>query len=135
MGQVGVAVEKCKDLTRAISTVESLIEFHSSNKGTPRIRVRREVGETMRDHTDRMATNHPNRLPRRKQGPASPLEKEKGPLKCFLCEGPHMAKECLTMAKLATLIKADEEQEETRLGSLWILSSIQKKKPKTKGMM
>ncbi|PKI61277.1 hypothetical protein CRG98_018341 [Punica granatum] len=78
-----------QDLHKAMSTAESLVEFHSSSKSD---------------------------------------SKEKGKPK---------ARECPTKAKLAALVKADEEkEEETRLGSLRILSSITTRKAnRSKGLM
>lgn len=46
-----------------------------------------------------------------------------------------MARGRPTKAKLSALVKEDKEQEETWLGSLWSLGSIQKKEHKGKGMM
>ncbi|PKI43756.1 hypothetical protein CRG98_035862, partial [Punica granatum] len=72
-----------------------------------------------------------------KAGSSKPKGKDERMLECFLCDGPHMAQECPTKAKLAALVKADEDkEEETRLGSLRILSSITTRKAnRSKGLM
>ncbi|PKI40024.1 hypothetical protein CRG98_039594 [Punica granatum] len=72
-----------------------------------------------------------------KAGLSKPKGKDERILKCFLCDGPHMARECPTKAKLAVLVKADEDkEEETRLGSLRTLSSITTRKAnRSKGLM
>lgn len=47
-----------------------------------------------------------------------------------------MVRDFPTKVKLATLVRAnEEEEEEMQLGSLLVLSSFQKKEHKTKGMM
>lgn len=62
------------------------------------------------------------------------------PMNCFLCKGPHFARDWSIWEKRASLITLDnieekELQEETRLGALWSLSSIQNWKAKKKGLM
>ncbi|PKI73202.1 hypothetical protein CRG98_006400 [Punica granatum] len=97
-----------QDLHKAMSTTESLVDFRSSNK-SHRSDGGKSAKPTFKD----------------KVGSSKPKGKDEWTLKCFLCDGPHMAWECPTKTKLAALMKADEEkEEETRLGSLCSLSSI-----------
>ncbi|PKI58978.1 hypothetical protein CRG98_020623 [Punica granatum] len=76
-------------------------------------------------------------IPLVKAGSSKPKGKDERMLKCFLCDGLHMARECPTKAKLVALVKADKEkEEETRLGSLGIFSSITTRKAnRSKGLM
>lgn len=54
----------------------------------------------------------------------------KTPLKCFLCDGPHMARECPKRNKLSALTEERDEQgrqQENKMGSLQILNAIKAK--------
>ncbi|PKI56555.1 hypothetical protein CRG98_023081 [Punica granatum] len=64
-------------------------------------------------------------------------EKEKGQLKCFLCDGLFLARECSKRGKLVSLFRDDKEEKEegTQLDLLRILSSIRTKLDKPKGLM
>ncbi|GFZ10557.1 hypothetical protein Acr_21g0011560 [Actinidia rufa] len=60
---------------------------------------------------------------------------DKPKLSCFLCDGNHFARDCPQRAKLAALIRDDEEephQEEAKVGSLRLLNAIKAKVGKTK---
>ncbi|GFY94232.1 hypothetical protein Acr_09g0006780 [Actinidia rufa] len=60
---------------------------------------------------------------------------DKPKLSCFLCDGNHFARDCPQRAKLAALIRDDEEephQEEAKVGSLRLLNTIKAKVGKTK---
>ena len=52
-------------------------------------------------------------------------------MKCFLCEGSHMARDCPKRSKLLAPIESKDEQprpyEETKMGSLQILNAIKAK--------
>ncbi|KAL3499586.1 hypothetical protein ACH5RR_038679 [Cinchona calisaya] len=57
-------------------------------------------------------------------------------MKCFFCDGPHMARECPAKAKLAALAMEEEKAEEKQLGALRILNTIKvKKAQKKRGLM
>ncbi|PKI72750.1 hypothetical protein CRG98_006835 [Punica granatum] len=108
-----------QDLHKAMSTAESLVEFRSScksdskEKGKPKGR-----GDKEKSHRSDGGKTTKSTF-KDKAGSTKPKGKDERMLKCFLCDGPHMARECPTKAKLAALVKADEEkEEETRLGSL-----------------
>ncbi|GFY81510.1 hypothetical protein Acr_01g0013190 [Actinidia rufa] len=59
---------------------------------------------------------------------------DKPKLSCFLCDGNHFARDCPQRAKLAALIRDDEEEphQEAKVGSLRLLNAIQAKVGKTK---
>ncbi|GFS44346.1 hypothetical protein Acr_00g0089760 [Actinidia rufa] len=60
---------------------------------------------------------------------------DKPKLSCFLCDGNHFARDCPQRAKLAALIRDDEEeprQEEAKVGSLRLLNAIKARVGKTK---
>lgn len=64
-------------------------------------------------------------------------DKRLGPLECFLCNGPHMIKDCPNQTKLASISKEDEEsdRESLKLGSIMLSSIRPKKFSKKKGLM
>ena len=47
-------------------------------------------------------------------------------LRCFICDGPHLARECLKReAPNALIKKSEKEEEDARLGSMQMLSALQ----------
>ena len=47
-------------------------------------------------------------------------------LKCFLCDGPHLTRECPKRKALSTLIKKSEKtMEDARLGSIHMIGTLQ----------
>ena len=53
-------------------------------------------------------------------------QRESAPrLKCFLCNGPHLTRECPKRKALSALIKKNEKAEEdARLGSVQIIDTL-----------
>ena len=47
-------------------------------------------------------------------------------LKCFLCDGPHLTRECPKRKALSTLIeKSEKTMEDARLGSIQMIGALQ----------
>ena len=47
-------------------------------------------------------------------------------LKCFLCDGPHLTRECRKRKALSTLIeKSEKTMEDARLGSIQMIGALQ----------
>ena len=47
-------------------------------------------------------------------------------LKCFLCDGPHLTRECPKRKALSTLIeKSEKKMEDARLGSIQMIGALQ----------
>ncbi|PKI55640.1 hypothetical protein CRG98_023951 [Punica granatum] len=125
------------DLHKAMSTAELLEEFHPPNKSDSKDKSKpKGEGDKEKSHRSN-GSKSTNPTFKDKAGSSKPKGKDERTLKCFLCDGPHMAQECPTEAKLAALVKANKEKEkETQLGSLRILSSITTKKAnRSKGLM
>ncbi|GFY87141.1 hypothetical protein Acr_05g0007800 [Actinidia rufa] len=73
--------------------------------------------------------------PRRSRFNKDKRDGDKPKVSCFLCDGNHFARDCPQRAKLAALIRDDEEephQEEAKVGSLRLLNAIKAKEGKTK---
>ncbi|KAF7807946.1 Transposon Tf2-2 polyprotein [Senna tora] len=113
-----------QDLATAISVAESLIEFKKSDK--PKIKDKGGKGNSGGEGNQSKAGSH--KLESSKGSKEFKIG-EKPPLKCFLCEGPHRARDCPKKAKLSALVKESEEreQEETKVSSLQLLSAIKAK--------
>lgn len=115
-----------------MATAKSLVGFWSTKSNSKEKVKGKSGGDSGPHETD---GNKSKSFNKDKVGSSKQGRKERGPLKCFLRNSLRMAWECPSKAKLATLVKEEEEKEGTWLGLLWILSSIQKKEHKAKGMM
>ena len=77
----------------------------------------------------------PRSTARHEKGKVSYTRKDKGKrkqrestpkLKCFLCDGPHLTRECPKRKALSTLIKKSEKtMEDARLGSIQMIGALQ----------
>ena len=46
-------------------------------------------------------------------------------IKCFLCDGPHWARDCPKRKALHAMIKEREQEDETHMGSMQLLGALQ----------
>ena len=146
-----------QDLATAISIAESLIEFKKPEKPRPREKGGMEGrGEDTRRNNEGSLWYETNKGGKGKSGGDSSQRSEGSsrgygtnrgskeqssgerlPLKCFLCDGPHRARDCPKKAKLSALTEEDEEHpiEEAKVGSLKFLSAMKAKveSPKPRG--
>ena len=77
----------------------------------------------------------PHSIARHGKGNVSYTRKDKGKrkqresmpkLKCFLCDGPHLTRECPKRKALSTLIeKSEKTMEDARLGSIQMIGTLQ----------
>ena len=77
----------------------------------------------------------PRSTARHVKGKVSHTRKDKGKrkqrestpkLKCFLCNGPHLTRECRKRKALSTLIeKSEKMMEDARLGSIHMIGALQ----------
>ena len=77
----------------------------------------------------------PRSTARHGKGKVSYTRKDKGKrkqrestpkLKCFLCDGPHLTRECLKRKALSTLIeKSEKTMEDACLGSIQMIGALQ----------
>ncbi|KAF7821658.1 Transposon Ty3-I Gag-Pol polyprotein [Senna tora] len=113
-----------QDLATAISVAESLIEFKKPDK--PKTKDKGGKGKSGGEGNQSKAGSH---KPESSKGSKEFMSGEKPPLKCFLCEGPHRARDCPKKAKLSALVKESEEceQEEAKVSSLQLLIAIKAK--------
>ncbi|KAF2282269.1 hypothetical protein GH714_044068 [Hevea brasiliensis] len=106
-----------RDLATAISIAESLVEFQRSERSRTSPQKDRcgEVTAKARIEAPQAEGGHP-RSQREDRGMQRP------PLSCFLCDGPHRARECPKKSKLSALVEEREERpfqpREATMGSL-----------------
>ncbi|KAF7828548.1 Transposon Ty3-I Gag-Pol polyprotein [Senna tora] len=113
-----------QDLATAISVAESLIEFKKPDK----LKTKDKGGKGKSGGEGNQSKTGLYK-PESSKGSKEFKSGEKPPLKCFLCEGPHRARDCPKKAKLSALVKESEEreQEEAKVSSLQLLSAIKAK--------
>ena len=123
-----------QNLSKALSVAESLVEFSHEDRGDPSKSKHEDKDEDGRESPPK---ERPKSLTRgRNLNAESPRAKK--PLKCFLCIGDHIARECPVRKRLAIMLATEEKEkgEATRMGSLQILSSMKSQaRPKKKGLM
>ena len=111
----------------AMAVAESLMDYkesmYSNDEGS---RVSHNSGG--REEVPRSTAKHG-------KGKVSYTRKDKGKrkqwesrpkLKCFLCDGPHLTRECPKRKALSTLIeKSEKTMEDARLGSIQMIGALQ----------
>ena len=128
----------------AMAVAESLMDYKesmSSNDEGLRVSHSSGGGEEVspRGSEDDCGTYGGEEVPRSTakhgKGKVSYTRKDKGKrkqrestpkLKCFLCDGPHLTRECPKRKALSTLIeKSEKTMEDARLGSIQIIGALQ----------
>ncbi|CAL5339529.1 unnamed protein product [Camellia sinensis] len=127
-----------KDLATALAEAEKLDDFKALGK--PKGKGGKQSPPTTDD--EHSVDESPKRRERRKDGQCtgSPKKKRegKGQLECFLCNGPHLVRNCSKKKALSAMKKkvakgSDSEsasEKEAQLGSVQLLGSITKKNGK-----
>ena len=128
----------------AMAVVESLSDYKesmSSNDEGSRVSHNSGGGEEVspRGSEDDCSTDRGEEVPRSTarhgKDKVSYTRKDKGKrkqrestpkLKCFLCDGPHLTRECPKRKALITLIeKSEKTMEDARLGSIQMIGALQ----------
>ena len=128
----------------AMAVAESLMDYKesmSSNDEGSRVSHNSGGGEEVspRGSEDDCNTDGGEEVPRSTarhgKGKVSYTRKDKGKrkqrastpkLKCFLCDGPHLTRECPKRKALSTLIeKSEKTMEDARLGSIQMIGALQ----------
>ena len=125
-----------------IAVAESLMDYKesmSSNDEGSRVSHSSGGGEEVspRGSEDDCSTDGGEEVPRStaRHGKGKVSRKDKGKrkqwestpkLKCFLCDGPHLTRECPNRKALSTLIeKSEKTMEDARLGSIQMIGALQ----------
>ena len=128
----------------AMAIAESLMDYKesmSSNDEGSKVSHNSGRGEEVspRETEDDCSTDGGEEVPhsttRHEKGKMSYTRKDKGKrkqrestqkLKCFLCDGPHLTRECPKRKALSTLIeKSEKTMEDARLGSIQMIGALQ----------
>ena len=128
----------------AMAVAESLMDYKesmSSNNEGSRVSHSLSGGEEVspRGSEDDCSTDRGEEVPRSTarhgKGKVSYTRKDKGKrkqrestpkLKCFLCDGPHLTRECPKRQALSTLIeKSEKTMEDAHLGSIQMIGALQ----------
>ncbi|KAF7807858.1 Transposon Ty3-I Gag-Pol polyprotein [Senna tora] len=96
-----------QDFATTISVAESLIDFKKPDK--PKTKDKGGKGKSGGEGNQSKIGSY---KPETSKGSKEFKSGEKPPLKCFLCEGPHRARDCPKKAKLSALVKESEEREQ-----------------------
>ncbi|KAF2303183.1 hypothetical protein GH714_014403 [Hevea brasiliensis] len=106
-----------RDLATAISIAESLVEFQRSERSRTSPQKDRSEGG---DSRGKDGSSKPKEVQPRSQREDRGMQRP--PLSCFLCDGPHRARECPKKSKLSALVeereKAPFQPREATMGSL-----------------
>ncbi len=113
-----------QDLATAMAVAESLIDYKKSDKATT------YKGYTSKGGGDKHK-GPSGKPPTGKEGKSNEhnndkRDKFKPKTSCFLCNGPHWARECPKRQALSALIQ-EKETEEAHVGSLQLLNAIHSK--------
>ena len=128
----------------AMTVTESLMDYMeiiSSNDEGSRVSHSSGGGEELSpkgsedDYNTDGGEEVPRSTTRHGKGKVSYTRKDKGKrkqrkstpkLKCFLCDGPHLTRECPKRKALSTLIeKSEKTMEDARLGSIQMIAALQ----------
>ena len=128
----------------AMAVAESLMDYKesmSSNDESSRVSHSSGGGEEVspRGSEDDCSTDEGEEVPhstaKHGKGKVSYTRKDKGKrkqrestpkLKCFLCDGPHLTRECPKRKALSTCIeKSEKTMEDARLGSIQMIGTLQ----------
>jgi hypothetical protein len=126
--QVELSRQGVKDLQGAMAAADSLVDYNfspasSSNSNDP------EVGKSVKEGTSRSERwfDAMKKEGNSKQSSNLSYNKDRKVGGCFICEGPHRAKDCPKREKLNALVIAEsdhgDDESSVRLGALQILDA------------
>ena len=96
-----------QELSKALSVAESLVEFSHDDRRDPSKSKHEDKDEDGRESPPKERPKSPTR--RRNPNDESPRAKK--PLKCFLCIGDHIARECPVRKWLAMMLTTEEKEK------------------------
>jgi hypothetical protein len=104
--QMEVKRRNVRTLNDAIREAESLIEFKAPKQGKDEAKVK-DGGDPMGGEAKSTKTKEP-------RGSSKAFEGQRKPLECFLCSGPHMARDCPQRQRLAAMVRqGDSSAQDT----------------------
>ena len=111
--QQEVRMRKPKTFAEAVSIAESLLEIKNRNESSkPKGDFKGKGGGDRNQKGQEKATFNSNG------------RKERQPLSCYFCGGPHVWRECPKRQTLNALLEAHETTQETHMSSLCLLNAL-----------
>ncbi|RVW87737.1 hypothetical protein CK203_043992 [Vitis vinifera] len=110
-----------QDLATAMAVTESLTDYKRGDSSNDEfLEDSHAMGggdEVPRDHN--APKNGSGKTPNVREGRGKAVRKEFTPkIKCFLCDGPHWARDCPKRKALSAMIEEREQEDETHMGSM-----------------
>ena len=134
-----------QDLSTSMAVVESLMDFRSGDsfQAKPPFKGSHAKGGGDRGYKNNNATKEgSNAASISREGKSGDRRRDfKLKTNCFLCDGPHWARECPKRKALSAMIERETEQEgdDTHMGSMRLSNALKakqaKKQPQSKGLM
>ena len=132
------------DLSTAMAVAESLMDFRrgDSSQAKPPFKGSQAKGGGDKGYKSYNAKEGSSAASTSREGKSGDWRRDFKPKnKCFLCDGPHWARECLKRKALSAMIERETMQEgdDTHMGSMQLLNALKakqaKKPPQSKGLM
>ncbi|GMI79779.1 hypothetical protein HRI_001647200 [Hibiscus trionum] len=111
-----------EELSKALTVAESIARYEVGKSKSDKPRGKDNGGGDEDDHCGSDGDENPNKF-------VKPLEKkERGPVRCYRCGGPHIVRDCTKKICLDAIVNGDDETEkkECRLG---VIASVKVIKP------
>ena len=133
-----------QDLSTVMAVVESLMDFRrgDSSQAKPPFKCSHAKGGGDKGYKSYNAKEGSSAASTSREGKSGDRRRDFKPkTNCFLCDGPHWARECLKRKALRAMIERETEQEgdDTHMGSMQLLNALKvkqdKKQPQNKGLM
>ena len=124
-----------QDLTTTMAGVESLMEYKRGDfsKPKPQSKVNHAKGGKDKGSRGYTPKERSSKTLGGKDGKGKDKRKEFKPrTNCFLCDGPHWARDCPKRKALNAMIEEKEQEDDAKMGSLQLLNALKAKPmPKT----
>nr|CAN66049.1 hypothetical protein VITISV_005971 [Vitis vinifera] len=111
---------------------ELLFNFMDNLQGWAEQELRRRGGSHAMGGEDEVPRDHnapkkgSGKTPNVQEGRGKAERKEFRPkIKCFLCDGPHWARDCPKRKALSAMIEEREQEDEAHMGSMQLLGALQ----------
>ncbi|RVW26370.1 hypothetical protein CK203_116919 [Vitis vinifera] len=117
-----------QDLATAMAVAESLTDYKKGDSSKDEsLEDSHAMGGGDEDLMDHNAPKKGSgKTPNVQEGRGKAARKEFTPkIKCFLCDGPHWARDCPKRKALSAMIEEREQEDEAHMGSMQLLGALQ----------
>ena len=133
-----------QDLSTAMAVAESLMDFRrgDSSQAKPPSKGGNATGGGDRGHRSNNTKKGSSAASTSREGKSGDKRRDFKPRNnCFLCDGPHWARDCPKRKALSAMIEREtvQEDDDAHMGSMHLLNALKakpaKKQPQSKGLM